>query len=214
MSILSTFNGLSIVALPSDTVPGCPAYTSLEFDPHEAVAANTNQYTGQQQTFDWQQSWWTGQVSLPPMSRANADVWQAFILQCRGQANAFLLGNPKATTPRGTGKGTPVVSGAAQTGYNLVTRGWKASSYGLLLPGDAIQIGYRSYRNLNTVNSDASGNATLAIWPNLRDQPADGTQIILNHCKGLFKLANNSGNKFSINTGNYGFSGFAVREAI
>jgi hypothetical protein len=214
MAITGTFNGLSIVALPSDTVPGCPAYSSLELDPHEAVASNTSPFTGQQQTYDWQQSWWVGQVSLPPMSRANADVWQAFILQCRGGANAFLIGNPKAVTPRGTGRGAPLVSGAGQTGYNLVTRGWHVSSFSLLSPGDWIQIGYRMYKVLNQVNSDASGNATLAIWPNLRDQPADGAQIILSHCKGLFRLANSSGNKFSINSGNYGFSGFAVREAI
>ena len=214
MSIVATFNGMSIVALPSDTVPGCPAYTSLELDTREAVAANASPFTGQTQTYDWQASWWEGQVSLPPMVHANADVWQAFLMQCRGQSNAFLLGNPKATTPRGAPSGVPVVSGAGQTGYSLVTRGWTVKRFNLLRAGDSIQIGYRLYRVLNQVDSDAGGDATIAIWPNLRDQPADGTPLVLNHCKGLFRLKNNSGNKFSINAGSYGFTGFAVQEAI
>ena len=83
-----------------------------------------------------------------------------------------------------------------------------------LLTGDYIQIGYRLYKVLDAAKVDGDGHATLSIWPPLRDQPADGTTIITRNCKGLFRFKNNSGNKHSTNAGNYGLSGFAIKEAI
>jgi hypothetical protein len=214
MSIIGTFNGASIIALPSDTLPTVPAPSSIEWSPQEVVSVNTSPFTGQTQTYDWQASWWEGQVSFPPMNRWASDAWSAFILSLRGQTNVFLMGDPKANLPKGAAMGTPVVAGAGQTGYQLVTRGWTANQTSLLIAGDYIQIGYRLYKVLSNASSDGSGNATLAVWPNLRDQPADGTTIITRNCKGLFRLKANSGNKWSINPGSYGLSGFAIREAI
>ena len=214
MSILGAFNGFNLVSLPCDTAPGSPYPCSIEWDMQEVVAVNRSAFTGQTQTYDWQNSWWEGQVSFRPMARYGFDMWTAFLAQCRGQSNAFAIGDPKARLPKGRALGAPVVNGAAQTGYSLLTRGWVASITSILLPGDFIQIGYRLYKVLSPVNSDASGNAALAVWPNLRDQPADGTAIQTRNCKGLFTLKNNSGNKFSTNAGNYGLSGFAIKEAI
>jgi hypothetical protein len=214
MSILTTFNGLNIIGLPCDTMPGVTAPSSIEWDPQEKVSATEGSFAYLSQVFDWQQSMWSGQVSFPPIHRYSADAWSAFILQCRGQANAFMLGDPKAAIPKGPARGTPVVNGAGQTGYSLVTRGWSPSVISQLLPGDLIQVGNRLYKVLNSVNSDASGSATLAVWPNLRDLPADGVTVQTRNCKGLFRLAKNTGNKFSTNAGNYGVSGFAIREAL
>lgn len=214
MSMLGTFNGYNIVALPCDTVPGVQHPSSIEWDMQEVVSANRSPFTGQTQTYDWQNSWWEGQVSFPPMRRLSFDAWTAFLAQCRGQTNAFSLGDPKAAMPKGSPAGAPVVSGAAQTGYSLVTRGWVAQRSRLLMAGDFIEIGRRLYKILDQVNSDASGNATLAVWPNLRDQPADGAAIKCSNCKGLFTLKNSSGNKFSTNAANYGLAGFAIKEAI
>jgi len=84
----------------------------------------------------------------------------------------------------------------------------------MLMTGDYLQIGYRLYRVLQNVYADAFGNASISLWPNLRDQPADGTAIVTRNCKGLFRLASNSGNKFSVNPGAYGLSGFQIREAL
>lgn len=205
---------MSIVALPCDTMPGVPAPSSIEWDAQEAVAVNQSPFTGQTQTYDWQSSWMEGQVSFPPMQRYGYDAWSSFILACRGPLNCFQMGDPKAVLPKGSALGTPVVSGANQNGYSLVSRGWKASVTGILLPGDYLQIGYRLYRVTASINSDGSGNASIPLWPNLRDLPADGTTIITRNCKGLFRLAATNGNKFSVNPGAYGLSGFRIREAI
>jgi hypothetical protein len=212
--VIGTFSGMNIIALPCDTQPGVTAPSSIEWDAQEAVAVNQSPFTFQTQTYDWMASILEGQVSFPPMNRYAFDAWSAFVLACRGQLNCFQMGDPRAVLPKGVATGTPVVNGASQTGYTLLTRGWTASVVGILLPGDYLQIGFRLYRVLASVNSDGSGHASIPVWPNLRDQPADGTTIITRNCKGLFRLASNSGNKFSVNATAYGSSGFKIREAL
>jgi hypothetical protein len=214
MTVIATFSGLNIVGLPCDTMDGVSAPSSIEWTPQEKVSVTDGSFNFQEQVFDWQQSMWSGKVSFPAMNRDSQDAWSAFILQCRGQVNAFMIGDPKAALPKGSPVGAPLVNGAAQTGFSLLTRGWSLTQYRLLLPGDFIQIGYRLYKILNPVNSDSSGHATLAIWPNLRDLPADSTPIIASNCKGLFRLAKSSGNGFSTNTGSYGVAALDIREAL
>jgi hypothetical protein len=211
--IVNTFNGINIIALPCDTIPGVAKPSSIDWNPQEKVGETDAAFGFQSQIWDWMQSSWSGQVSFAAMERWSVDAWSSFIMECRGPLNAFMLGDPLAALPKGRPQGTPVVSGAGQTGYSLVTRGWKPSLYRQLMVGDNIQIGYRIYRVLDQVNSDSSGDATLSVWPNLRDQPADGTALVLNNCKGLFRLAKSGASKFSTNIGSYGFSGFEIREA-
>ena len=211
--ILDTFNGFNVIALPSDTVPGVDGPASIEWDRNEMVAETDQAFGYQDQIFDWMQSMWSGQLSFAPMARWSADYWEAFLSELRGPVNAFQIGDPMRAIPKGSPKGAPVVSGAGQTGYSLITRGWADSSYRLLLPGDHIQIGYRMYKTLDSVQSDASGNATFRVWPNLRDQPADGTQIKVSNCRGLFRLQSAQGNKSSTNIGSFGVNALAIREA-
>jgi hypothetical protein len=224
MAIIGTFNGVNIIALPSDTMPNVTAPSSIEFDPQEKVEWNTSIYTGQTQTYDLMCSFWSGTISLPPMHRYDADAWQSFVLACRGMVNCFLLGDPTTALPKGVASGSPVVSGAGQTGYSLVTRGWTPSTMSLLRAGDYIQIGSlstlsagfapRLYRLTDNAVSDGSGNATLSVWPNLRDLPADGTAINTRNCVGLMRLSQNQGNSYSTTPGTYGVTGLKFREAI
>jgi len=214
MSILATFGGLNIIGLPCDTVPEVPGPSSIEWDPTEVVSVSQSPFTGQSQIFDWANSRWEGHVSFPPMYRYGSDMWSAFITECRGPVNTFMFGDPKAVLPKGPATGSPVVSGAGQTGYSLVTRGWTPSVTSIMLPGDYIQVGYRLYKVVRPVNSDSSGDATMTVWPNLRDAPADGVAIQTRNCKGLFRLMTGKGNKNSVNVGAYGFAGLSITEAF
>jgi hypothetical protein len=144
------------------------------------------------------------------------DDWAAFLMQARGMSNAFLLGDPVGRTPKGSNLTTganPLVNGANQVGYSLNTKGWQASKTGVLKRGDYIQLIYRLHKVLDDVDSDASGNATLSIYPPIRETPADGQVILTDNTQGLFRLASNT-NKYSIGEAEiYGFQ-FSVREAI
>ena len=206
---MATFNGWTIVTPP--LVPAAPA--SIEFTLQDIVASTLNPFTGQEQFQDWQASYLEASVSMPPLTGKQAPAWIAFLMSLRGTLNVFQLGDPLLTAPLGSALGTPVVNGGSQTGYSLATRGWTASATGVLLPGDWIQIGYRLYRNLATLNADGSGNATASIWPQLRESPADGTALTLNNTQGLFRLRANS-RKFSMLANRmYGLQ-FDIREAL
>lgn len=203
---------MSLISMP--TTP--PAPQTVDWTMNDIVASVISPFTGQQQTQDWQAGWMECSISMPPMQHADAQAWAAFFMQCRGMANTFQFGDPLAVAPRGTGSGTPVVNGAGQSGFSLATKGWTASASGVLLPGDWIQIGTspaRIYRVLSGVTSDGSGNATISIWPQLRESPNDGQTIILRNTQGTFRLKSNM-RKFSITEARfYGFQ-FEVREAI
>ena len=83
--------------------------------------------------------------------------------------------------PRGSVAGAPVVNGASQTGLTLAVRGFTAHAPLVLRSGDWIQVQAldgggnlrtRLYKNLLDVNADESGDATLNIFPRLRESPA------------------------------------------
>jgi hypothetical protein len=69
------------------------------------------------------------------------------------------------------------------------------------------------YRVGDQVSSDASGNATIPVWPPLRET-GDGNSIITHGAKGLFRLKNASGNKSSVNVGSYGIDALDIVEAL
>ena len=181
------------------------------------VGFSASPFTGQQQVYKHQGQWWEAEVTLPPMKRADAEQIAAFLLKLNGQYGTFTLGDKANTVPRGVGTGTPLVYGADQTGASLVTDGWTTSTTGILKAGDWIQLGSgsatRLHKVLSDVNSDASGIATLDIWPNLRSSPADNASITVNSPKGIWRLASNEVN-YSIDEASiYGIT-FACVEAL
>jgi hypothetical protein len=168
----------------------------------------------QQQIQDWQADLLSASVEMPPMDRRDAANWIAFLQQLRGSNGVFLLGDTLGAEPLGVATGTPVTAGTnAQGATTLSTIGWTASVTGILLPGDYVQVGYRLYRCLDSVNSDSSGNASFNIWPRIREAPPAGTAIITRNTQGMFRLAKNdvSWNQSYLMT--YGIT-FPVREAI
>ena len=194
-------------------MPTSPAPRSVEFTAQDLVAVSTSPFTGQQQVQDWQACWLEASVTLPPMPESAALAWVAFLLQVRGQACVFQMGDPRAAAPRGSGAGTPTIWGSGQTGYSLQTQGWTANAAGVLLPGDWVQVGLRLYRNLETINADGNGRAQLTLWPKLRESPFDGQPLILAGAKGLWRLNSNT-RKWSVaEAGIYGFQ-FDAREAF
>lgn len=181
------------------------------------VGASVSPFTGQQQVYRHQGQWWEMEVTMPAMKRDDAEQVAAFLLKMNGRFGTFLLGDTANTAPRGVGTGTPLVNGGSQTGYQLVTDGWTPSTSGILKAGDWIQLGAnttcRLHKVLDDVNSDAGGNATINIFPDLRYSPANDAPIVVNSPKGQWRLAANETN-FSIDEASvYGIT-FACVEAL
>lgn len=157
---------------------------------------------------------WGAEVTMPLLEEAEARAWEAFLIKLRGQRGTFFLGDPLRETPSGAATGSPLVKGASQTGDVLLTDGWTASITNILKEGDYIQLGNRLHRVLNNVTSDASGNATLDIFPRIRESPADNTVIITNSAQGTFRLAQNVVPVFNVGEEKLFEISFSAVEAI
>jgi hypothetical protein len=162
---------VNVVSTPT-TVERSAVMWGLE----DAVAVVESQFSLRTQRQGWTgKDKWSGEMTYPPMPIAKANDVTSFLMQCRGRLNAFQLGDPLHTAPRGSGSGQPFVNNTPGTNIpgsiTLATSGWTANAAGILLRGDQIQVGYRLYQVLDDVNADASGNAVLNIWPSLRETP-------------------------------------------
>lgn len=162
----------------------------------DIVGVSQSPFTASQQVYRYTGQFWEADITLRPMDRDEAEYWISFLLKLNGQYGTFLLGDPNGATPRGVATGTPLVKGANQTGNELLTDGWTSGITGILKAGDYIQLGTaasaRLYKVLDDVNSDASGNATLTLYPDLRSAPADNSAITVNNAKGNFRLSANN----------------------
>lgn len=217
MSIITVF-GRTLITLP--TFP--PAPTTIEYRANNIVGANRSPYTAQRQGYNWKQGWWEWSVNYPPMVEDYAQNWVAFLLQLVGSTNVFQIGDPRKTAPRGSGAGAPYVFGdnPSQT-YFLGSAGWTPNAAGVLLPGDYLQVGYRLYRATAQVDADSLGEATIPIWPPIREIPNGGSgsppvydPIVLHNTKGLFELKSNSSDWMQDVDRYYKQIVFEIREAL
>lgn len=202
------------------SLPTVTGIASINLRAKNVVSVSQSPFTLKEQVVSHSGQRWEAEVSLPPMKRAAAEEWISFLISLKGQHGRFLLGDPSATSPRGSAAqtaGTPLVNGASELGDTVNIDGLPVSTTGYLLAGDYIQIGSASAATLHKVltdtDTDASGQAELDIYPSLRASPANDTAITLSSPKGVFRLATSDTN-WSINEAvTYGIS-FAAFEAI
>lgn len=180
------------------TFPTNKQPSEVTFGGMSAVAVSESPFTFDRQVQVHAGQRWMARITMPIMTRADAEEFNSFLMKLNGQQGTFLLGDPAATTPRGsasTTPGTPVVNGAEQTGNTLTMDGAPISATGYLLAGDYIQLSSgassRLHKVLEDVNTDGSGGATLTIWPSLRTSPADNATIVVSSAKGVFRLSSN-----------------------
>lgn len=87
---------------------------------------------------------------------------------------------------------TAAPSGTSQTGSGLYLKGLPASASGLLLAGDAVQIGKQFFEVLAPLDSDAAGLGYLEVSPNIRTPFPDNEPVIINRPMGRYRLTDDS----------------------
>ena len=202
------------------SLPTVSSIRSINLRARNSVGLSRSPFTFKEQVFSHGGQMFEADIQLPSMTRAEGEQWVSFLIKLKGMQGTFLLGDPAAATPRGsasTTAGTPVVSGAGQTGDDLTISGLPASVTGYLLAGDYIQLGTGSsstlHKVLNDVDTTAGGAATLDLFPAIRTAPLDAATVVVSNAKGVFRLATNDTN-WSINEAiNFGIT-FAAVEAI
>lgn len=181
------------------------------------TAVTSSPFSFKQQIHNHSGQQWEAEIQLPPLNRADAEEWIAWLLSLRGMSGSFLLYDPVNTTPRGALGGTPLVKGASQTGGSLSIDGCSNSITNWLKAGDYIQLSSGSnatlHKNLVDVSTNGSGQATLDLWPSIRTARPDNEAITTSSCVGRFRL--NSGEQdWSISAASiYGIT-FAAVEVI
>lgn len=174
------------------SLPTSVSFRSLTIFAKGVRGRNRNTFSLKEQIYEYDGAMWGLSVQYPPLKIAEAKEIMAFLLACNFGSRTFLAGDPNAATPKGTATGTPLVMGASQTGYSLITDGWTAGVTNILRAGDFFRIGNNLFMNLTDVNSNGSGQATLDIFPNIgttiRPSPSDNAPITTASPKGLFRL--------------------------
>lgn len=198
------------------SLPTAGGIRSVRLGMMDVVAVGASPFTGQQQVQQHAGQWWDADIGVTPGKRADAEEWIAFLGKLKGRRGTFLLGDPAATSPRGTIAGTPVVDGAhAARAATLALRGLTVGT--TLLAGDYVQVGSgattRLHKNLSNATADGTGKMTLDIWPDLREALSDGAAIVTSSAKGLFRLATNKRDWSVDESLIYGIS-FSAMEAI
>jgi|SRR5579859_2150808 len=154
------------------------------------VAGVDSPFTAQEQIYEHQGSWWTAKIDLPPMKRATAAPWLAFLAALNGKSGTFLLGDPLASSPIGGAAGTPSVNGSGQTGKTLVIQNLTGS----LAAGDYIGLGSENRLLFSQAFDNAAWQLNLVTRPTADTivDPAGGTtaEALVSTASGAFVFQN------------------------
>ena len=198
------------------TLPTATGVITQNFSLTRAVAVTTSPFTFQTQVHQHQGEFWRTVISLPPMLRANANIWLSFLLQLRGRRGTFKIGDQDAKTITGVATGTIRVNGASQTGNQVALDGFANSTNNVFKAGDYIQIGSYLYMVIEDVNSNSSGEADVKIEPALRSSIEtinDDTTVVYSNTTTLMRLDTNELGWQTDKVSKYGIS-FSASEAL
>lgn len=180
--------------------------TKIDMRLKRSVAVSQSPFSYQQQTHDFGGAIWEAEVSLPPLSYAQAREVEVFLLGLNGMSKTFTMGHPLHTA-------TGSVYVDANSGNTPAI-----GNTTLTLDGAAVDAGtYFSISNrlYMLLEDKAQGSASGAkdIAPPLRTAPSHATQIELSAPKGTWRLATNDIGYSTNAAGLYGFT-FSCIEAL
>lgn len=196
------------------TMPSSPSFTQSEWGLKTSAAVSESPFTGHQQVYAYDRALWYAVLSLPPMRREQAVEWQAFLLKLRGRANTFLLGDPDATSVRGTASSVAVASSASVGATSIsLTIGNNET----INTGSYIQLGSSANAKLYMIVDDntasSAGAVTVTIEPKLKVAITSSTAVAISSPKGVFRMDSSDITWSADNISNYGFT-FSCTEAF
>lgn len=83
-------------------MPSSPNFASVRFALNRTIAATRSTFTYKQRTQEYDGVYWSAEVTLPPMKRADALEWTTFLTRLQGVKNTFLMADPSHLTNSGT----------------------------------------------------------------------------------------------------------------
>jgi len=167
-------------------------FASMSMRLRRANAMTESTFTLQQQIYQYTGAVWEAEIVLPPMTRANAKKWEAFILALRGMRGTFIMGNPLHDAAEGTATGIQLNGSGTIRSTDISITGTPG---GTLKAGDVFQIGTGLDSHIHVVVQDVtlngSGEGSIDVEPPLRTTYANDTSLDFTLPKGVWRLASN-----------------------
>lgn len=203
------------------SLPANGGIADISFSAIDAVAMSQSLFTFSQQVQKYPGQRWEATVTVAPTKRDTAEPWVAFLLSLKGRYGTFYLNDPNCLLPQGLASTyddySGNIDGAGQTGGTINVKNFTLSTTSFLKAGDYVQIGTGTsatlHKCLTDVNTDATGKASLELWPDVRTAYADNAAVNLLNAKGVFRLKNNVSTWQINNISTYGIM-FDCVEAI
>tara|TARA_Y100000114_G_scaffold73219_1_gene67104 strand:+ start:663 stop:1544 length:882 start_codon:yes stop_codon:yes gene_type:complete len=152
------------------TMPTSPNFTDSEWELVRTIGLTISPYTGQQRTQEFGNTYYGATLTLPPMKRNQAALWQSFLINCKGPTNSFQMSDPDGKTNQGTYNQTHLtasrrVNDTSETlsfSGSTITAG--TSIFGSLIAGDFVHVtGAINEENNGTHKISSVTNATTII---------------------------------------------------
>jgi hypothetical protein len=178
-------------------MPSVVAFPAITPNASEmGIITNSKQFisplTGYTQTASRKGGRWFLRMTFSNLQGSQRSVLRGYLAFMEGQVNRISVGDHSYTGARGALGGTPLVNGGSQVGTSLITNGWPASTL-VLRAGDLFSFSNGTYSELKQVTSDgtsdASGNLTISIAPEIHTSPATTAAIVTASPVGTFMLA-------------------------
>ncbi len=144
----------------------------------KSVAVAESPFTYNQQVHDFGGARWEAEITVPPLTQSNAQLFQAFLIGLEGRKGTFTMGHPLHNA-----SGT-VTADAASKGDTRISLDGSA-----MTAGTYFSISNRLYM---ATEAKASGSDVFVeIQPPLRNAISQGAGCDLTLPKGLWRLSTN-----------------------
>jgi hypothetical protein len=165
-------------------------------------AISQSPFTYEQQVYAYNAAMWEAEVTLAPLSYADARSVEAFIIGLKGRSGTFTFGHPLHTSTS-----TGNVNANAAIRDEQISLGGTSTA---VTAGTYLQLGDYLYM---ATSSKSSGIGTLDIQPPLRTAVSGGTVVDFTQPKSLWRMAANDVGWSTDVASTVGFT-FAMHEAI
>lgn len=174
---------MSTITLPPQFKPRT---CRLEMAVNQRVGASP--FGGSEQAVDMLNDRWLLTCALPPSTSLAYGAWaEAFKEAMRGQVNNVRLWHFARPQPRGTARGTMLLSAAVAQGASVLPIDGISPSSGTLLAGDMLGVGDMLYRVAADVTA-SGGAASVSITGRVRSALADNAPVTWDKPTTFFRL--------------------------
>lgn len=171
-------------------------FAQVDVEPVDVNALQISTFTGQERLQTFEGDYWKVTLRYRDLDRDLGRPVQGFVQALRKSFGTFVVRYPGYGTSRGqaaTVLSSPLVNGDGQAGNRVLNvKSAPASVSNWLVVGDVIQVGPDTrphwHTVLSDVTTDSSGNATIDIWPAVRNTTVNNDIIVTETPRGLCRL--------------------------